>query len=144
MNFWIYICIGYKTKIYDKHDNFDFHIENFPFLDGDMSSFDIIWCLFSQLIRFSRVSSHVDDLNTRNKVSTAKLLKQGYRYHKLRKAFSKFYRRHFDFVFKYNFRLKTFLLQGFAEPEFYGDSVYKVRKIIDKNDFSLSFQKEWF
>ena len=52
----------------------------------------------SQLIRFARVSSHVDDFNTRNKVLTAKLLRQGYRYHKLRKAFSKFYRRHFDIV----------------------------------------------
>ena len=45
----------------------------------------------SQLIRFARVCSHVDDFNTRNKCLTAKLLKQGYRYHKLRKAFSKFY-----------------------------------------------------
>ena len=50
----------------------------------------------SQLIRFARVSSHVDDFNTRNKVLTAKLIRQGYRYHKVRKAFSKFYRRHFD------------------------------------------------
>ena len=39
----------------------------------------------SQLIRFARVSSHVDDFNTRNKVLTAKLLRQGYRYHKIRK-----------------------------------------------------------
>ena len=38
----------------------------------------------------------------RNKFLTAKLLKQGYRYHKLRKAFSKFYRRHFEFVEKYH------------------------------------------
>ena len=44
----------------------------------------------SQLIQFARVSSHADDFNTRHKVLTAKLLKQGYRYHKLRKAFSKF------------------------------------------------------
>ena len=43
----------------------------------------------SQLIRFARVSSSVDDFNTRNKVLIAKLLRQGYRYHKLRKAFSK-------------------------------------------------------
>ena len=54
-------------------------------------------------IRFARVSSHVDNFNARNKVLTAKLLRQGYRYHKLRKAFSKFYRRHFDIVSKYNF-----------------------------------------
>ena len=54
----------------------------------------------SRLIRSARVSSHVDDFNTRNKVLTAKLLRQGYRYHKLRKAFSKIYRRHFDIVSK--------------------------------------------
>ena len=42
---------------------------------------------------------------------TAKLLKQGYRYHKLRKVFSKFYRRPFDIVSKY-VGLKTLLLQG--------------------------------
>ena len=57
-------------------------------------------------------SSHVDDFNTRNKVLTAKLLRQGYRYHKIRKAFSKFYRRHFDIVSKYNVGLKSLLLQG--------------------------------
>ena len=42
----------------------------------------------SQLNRFARVSSHVTHFNTRNKLLTAKLLNQGYRYHKLRKAFS--------------------------------------------------------
>ena len=72
-----------------------------------------------------------------NKVLTAKLLRQGYRYHKLRKAFSKFYRRHFDIVSKYNVGLKTLLLQGLSEPEFYGDLVYKFRKIIGKNDFLI-------
>ena len=54
----------------------------------------------SQLIRFARASSHVDDFNNRNRFLTAKLLKQGYRYHKLRKAFSKFYRRHFELIEK--------------------------------------------
>ena len=72
-----------------------------------------------------------------NKVLTAELLRQGYRYHKLRKAFSKFYRRHFDIVSKYNVGLKTLLLQGLSEPEFYGDLVYKFRKIIGKNDFLI-------
>ena len=57
----------------------------------------------SQLIRFARVSSHVYDFNTRNKLLTVKLLYQSYRYHKLRKAFSKFYRRHFDLVSKFEF-----------------------------------------
>ena len=42
---------------------------------------------------------------------------------------------------KYNIGLRTFLLQGLSEPEFYGDLVYKFRKIIGKNDFSNHFKK---
>ena len=126
-----------QTKIYDKRDDFDFVIVNFPFLDGDVPRSTSYGVYISQLIRFARVSSHVDDLNTRNKVLTAKLLRQGYRYHKIRKAFSKFYRRHFDIVSKYNVGLKPLLLEGISEPEFYGD----FRKIIGKNDFPYHFKK---
>ena len=43
---------------------------------------------------------------------------------------------------KYNVGLKTLLLQGLSEPEFYGDLVYKFRKIIGKNDFPYQFQKD--
>ena len=101
-----------KIKIYDKRDDFDFDIVNFSFLDGDVPRSTFYGVYISQLIRFARVSSHVDDFNTRNKVSTAKLLGQGYRYNKLRKAFSKCFQRHFDIVSKYNVGLKTLLLQG--------------------------------
>ena len=52
----------------------------------------------SQLIRFARVSGHVADFNARNKSLTAKLLQQGYRYHKLWKTFSNFYHRHYELV----------------------------------------------
>ena len=95
----------------------------------------------SQPIRFARVCSHVDDLNTRNKCLTAKLLEQGYRYHKLRKAFSKFYRRHYDLISKFNVGLKSLLHQGLSEPEFYGDLVYKFKKIRGMTDFSDQFRK---
>ena len=91
--------------------------------------------IFLNLFDLLELSSHVDDLNIRNKVLTAKLLRQGYRYHKIRKAFSKFYRRHFDIVSKYNVGLTTLLLQGLSEPEFYGDLVYKFRKIIGTYHF---------
>ena len=87
------------------------------------------------------MSNHVDDFNTRNKVLTAKLLRQGYRYHKLRKAFSKFYRRHFELVSKYNVGLKTLLLKDLSEPEFYSDLVCKFRKIIGKYDFPYHFKR---
>ena len=42
---------------------------------------------------------------------------------------------------KYNVGLKTLLLQGLSEPEFYGDLVYKFRKIIGKIDFPYHFKK---
>ena len=93
-SFLVYIYIisdGFvKTKIYEKRHAFDFDIVNFPFLDGDVPRSASYGVYISQLIRFARVSSHVGDFNTRNKVLTAKLLRQVYRYHKLRKAFSKF------------------------------------------------------
>ena len=95
----------------------------------------------SQLIRFARVCNHVTDFNARNKCLTAKLLQQGYRYHKLRKTFSKFYRRHYELISKYNVGLKTLLSEGLSEPEFYGDLVYKLKKLKGINDFSLQFGK---
>ena len=88
------------------------------------------------------MSSHVDDFHTHNKVLTAKILRQGYRY-KIRMAFAKFYLRHFDIVSKYNVGLKTLLLQGLSEPVFYGDLVYKFRKIIGKNDFPSHFKNKF-
>ena len=90
MDLHISILDGFvKSKIYDKRDEFDFEIVNFPFLDGDVPRSTAYDVYISQLFRFARVSSHVDDFNTRNKVLTAKLLKQGYRYHKLRQEFLK-------------------------------------------------------
>ena len=68
-------------------------------------------------------------------------LKQGYRYHKLRKAFSKFYRRHYELISKFNVGLKSLLHQGLSEPEFYGDLVYKFKKIRGMTDFSDQFRK---
>ena len=131
-----------SSKIYDKRDDFDFDIVNFPFLDGDVphstSSYGVY---ISQLILFARVSSHVADFNARNKSLTAKLLQQGYRYHKLRKTFSKFYRQHYELVSKFNVRLKTLLHEGLSEPEFYGDLVYKLKKNVGRADFSDRFRK---
>ena len=79
-----------SSKIYDKCDDFDFDIVNFPFLDGDVPRRASYGIYISQLIRLAGVCNHVADFNARNKCLTAKLLEQGYRYHKLRKTFSKF------------------------------------------------------
>ena len=103
--------------MYDKCDDFDLGITNFPFLDGDVPRCPSYGVYTSQLIRFARVCSHVEDFNTRNKCLTAKLLKQCYRYHRLRKAFSKFYRRHQKLVSKFIVGLKSLLCQGLSEKK---------------------------
>ena len=130
-----------SSKIYDKRDNFDFDIVNFPFFDDDVPRRSSYGVYISQLIRFARVCSHVDDFNTRNKYLTSKLLKQGYRYHKLRKAFSMFYRRHYKLISNFNVGSKSLLHQGLSEPEFYGDLVYKFKKIRGMTDISDQFRK---
>ena len=95
----------------------------------------------SQLIRFARVCNHVVAFNARNKCLTAKRLQQGYRYHKLRKTLSKFFRRHYELTSVLNVGLKTLLREGLSEPEFYGDLVYKFKKLIERNDFYFQFRK---
>ena len=121
-----------SSKIYAKRDDFDFDIISFPFLYGDVPRRASYGVYISQLIRF------VTDFNARNKCLTAKLLKQGYRYHK---TFSKFYRRHYELISKYNVGLKTLLSEGLSEPEFYGDLVYKFKKLLGSNDFLFSSEK---
>ena len=101
---------------------------NFQFLDVDVPRSTSFGVYISQLIRFARVSSHVDGFNSHYKVLTAKFLRQRYRYHIIHQAFSNFYRRYFGIVSKYNVEMKTLLMQGLSELEFYGDLVYKFRK----------------
>ena len=100
-----------STKIYDKRDDFYFDIVSFSFLDGDVHRRTSYGIYISQLIRFAR------------------------------KAFSKFYRRHSALLEKYSISLKTLLQQGISEPEFYGDLVYRLRKIVGKDNFSEQFRK---
>ena len=64
-----------SSKNYDKRDDFDFEIVNFPFLDGDVPRSTSHGVYISQLICFARATSHVTDFNTHNKLLTQKLLK---------------------------------------------------------------------
>ena len=59
-----------KTRIYDKRHDFDFDIVNFPFLGDDVFYSTSHRVYISQHIRFTRVSSHVGDFNTRHGKTT--------------------------------------------------------------------------
>ena len=68
----IFFKIGFSLKSNDS----DFEIVNFPFLDGDVPRSPSYGVYISQLIRFARVCSNIDDFNNRTLLVTAKLLKQ--------------------------------------------------------------------
>ena len=110
-------------------------------LSGDVPSSTSYGVYISQLIRFARASSYITDFNSRNKFLTQKLLKQGYQYHKLRKTFSKFYRRYYDLISKFQIGLKSLLRHGLSEPKLYGDLVHKLKKSVGSNNFSAQFIK---
>ena len=67
--------------------------------------FPIVYIFLSLFV--ARVCLNVDNFNNRNLFLTAKLLKQGYRHYKNRKAFSKFYHRHSELLIKFNIRLEN-------------------------------------
>ena len=52
-------------------------------MDGDVPPRPSYGVYISQLIRFARACTHVEDFNTHDKCLTAKLLKQGYRLERL-------------------------------------------------------------
>ena len=70
---------------------------------------------------------------------TAELLKQGYRYNKIRKVVS--IHRHSELIVKYNIGLKTLLQQGIPEPVFYVNLVYNFKRIVGIPNFSEQFKK---
>ena len=105
--------------VYDA--NFSFEIVKFPFLDGDVPRSPSCGVYFSQLIRFARVCSHVDDFNNRNKYLTSKLLNKVID-HTINSV-KLFLNCILIVKYMYNFCLKTLLQQGISEPVFYGDLV---------------------
>ena len=122
-------------------DVLTFRFVYFPFLDGDVPRSTSFGVYISELIRFAIASSYVADFNTRNELLTQKLLKRGYRYHKLRETFSKFYRRYYDLISKFQDRLISLLRQGLSESDFCGDLVCKLKLIVGSNNFSAQFIK---
>ena len=76
---YLYIDNGkLSTRLYDKRDDLNFPIVNFPFLSSNMSSAPAYGVYVSQLIRYARACSNYQDFMERGKVLTTKLLSQGY------------------------------------------------------------------
>ena len=101
-----YLCGGkLLTRLYDKRDDFDFHIVNFPFLSSNILSSRSYGVYISQLIRYAtcctHYCSHNDDFRYCHKCLDDRLLSQGYVALRLEKSLKKFYGRYQDIIEKY-------------------------------------------
>ena len=86
------------TRLYDKRDDFDFPIVNFPHLCSNIPSSPAYGVYISQLIRYSRACSVYDDFVARSRLLTLKLLGQNFLLPRLKSSFKKFYGRHHDLI----------------------------------------------
>ena len=130
------------TSVYDKRDDFGFPIVNFPWLSGDVPRLPSYGVYISQLVRFARCCTGVSDFNSKNLQLTSKLLTQGYRYHKLRKTFGKFFRSYSDLLSKFGeISFQEYVTEGISHPVFYGDLVYKLRRVRCEANFVSSGSK---
>ena len=95
------------TKLYDKRDDFNFHIVNFPFLSSNIPSGLSCGVYISQLIRY------YDDFGYRHILLVDRLLSQGFKVNRLRNSFQKFYGKYPDLVAKYQKSIRDMMNDSF-------------------------------
>ena len=91
-----------NTSLYDKRDDFNFSITNFPFLCSNIPSSPAYGVFISQLIRYARASTKYTDFTLRARRLSDKLLSQGYVCDRLTSSLRKFYGRYGELVIHYD------------------------------------------
>ena len=67
---------------------------------------------------------------------TSKLLTHGYRYHKLRKTFGKFFMSYSELLSKFGaISFQEYVSKGITHTTFYGDLVYNLRRVKSESNF---------
>ena len=98
-----------RTSLYDKRDDFNFHITNFPFLSSNIPSSPAYGVFVSQLIRYARACSSYECFILRAMRLSNKLLGQGYVKERLKPSLRKFYGRYGDLTKQYEVPLSRML-----------------------------------
>ena len=101
-------------------------------MDGDVRRRPSYGVYVSQLIRFARVCSHVEDFNACNKCFTANFSNRVIGIISLES---------YELISKFNVGLNSLLHQGLSEPEFYGELAHKLKKIMRRTNFADQFRK---
>ena len=96
-------------SIYDKRDDFNFHITNFPFLSTNIPTLPAYGVFISQLIRYARACSSYGCFILRATRLSNKLFEQGYVKERLKSSLRKFYGRYGDLIKQYEVSLSQML-----------------------------------
>ena len=97
------------TSVYDKRDDFNFHITNLSFPSRNIPSSPAYCVFISQLIRYARACSLYECFILRARRLSCKLLKQEYLVERLKSSFRKFYGRYGDLIQQYEVTLSRIL-----------------------------------
>ena len=108
-----------STKIYDKRDDFNFKIINFPNVCSNIPASPAYGVYISQLIRYARASSNYSDFLKRHFHLRNRLLDQGYKKIRLIRSLKKFIFRYQDLVEIYSVSAEKIINDGFS----YSDNV---------------------
>ena len=106
-----------STKIYDKWDDFNFKIINFPNMCSNIPAFPAYGVYISQLIRYARASSNYSDFLKRHLHLRNRLLDQGYKKIRLIRSLKKFIFRYQDLVEIYSVSAEKIINSGFSYSE---------------------------
>ena len=97
--------------MYEKRDNFNFAIINFPYTCSNIPLSPAYGVYISQLIRYARACSTYDQFLSR--LLTDKLMLQGFQLSRLQAAFRKIYGRYNDLIYPDNLSLGRMLSDMF-------------------------------
>ena len=98
-----------RSSLYDKRDDFNFHITNFPFLCSNIPSSPAYVVFISQLIRYTGACSSHECFILRAARLSSKLLGQGFVMERLKSSPRKFYSRYGDLIKHYKVSLSKML-----------------------------------
>jgi hypothetical protein len=106
----------YSTAVYDKRDNFNFNIVNFPYLSSNIPSGPAYGVYISQLVRIGRICSNYTQFARRHYKLTQRLIHQGFRYSALCIAFRKFAKKYTQVLEKYGCSIRKHIEDGVCLP----------------------------
>ena len=88
-------------SIYDKRDDFNFQIVNFPYMDSCIPRKSALGVFYSQLIRFARINSSYQAFKNKSRSLIDRLSEQGYRLEELKRLSLRFFNNRSSILIRY-------------------------------------------